>query len=275
VPSSLSSTLAQVPGWGARMAFTGLLGTNPPYATAQKTRGTPMGDADYAKVKALQDQHKKQQTTLDAELTSGQMSPYKWRQAYLDENRTYQSQMQGLFHNAPEYVNGADGLVAAYQAIYDDPRVTLPDGRIDQSQLAALQAQFRSEHTPDQMKLMETALRKNDAKYPGVALYHKVLDKYDKWQENYAAQHGVDVTTLRQEIGEYNALYGDSAAQSKYLQHHRDLRAYDGAVKAQWDRSMDGMLYQLFHGEHVALQRTLKSRHTTVPQLESEVQQEA
>jgi hypothetical protein len=274
VPASVRDTLAQVPSWGARMVFTGLLGANPPYPSAAKSRGTPLSDADYQNVKQLQTAYKKQQQTLDAEMLSGQLRPDQWRTQYLAGSKTHADQMKALFHNAPEYVNGADGLLSDWEALYDDPRVLQPDGTVNQGALAELQSKFRSEHTGDQMSSLQTALRRHDKDYQGVALYHKVLDRYDKFQEQYATQHGLEVTTLRQDISGYNALYGDSQGQQKYLREHKELRGYQQAVKTQWDRSLDGMMYSFFHGQHTTIQRTLKAKGMTMQGLESQVEEE-
>src|SRR5262249_4675443 len=159
-----------------------------------------LSDDEYRKVKETTAAYDRQQAVASAEALSGQMTPYQWRQQYTDASRRHEAALSALFHDSPQYVNGAEGMANKWQAIYEDPRVTKPDGSVDHRQLAELQAQFRAQHTPEEMSAMQGVLKKNSTKFPMLALYHHVLDAYDKWQEGYAQQNGLDVATLRGEI---------------------------------------------------------------------------
>jgi hypothetical protein len=272
VPTSLQGFTKDLGPVLARTAMSGLIGVNPPYASAQKTRGTPMSDADYAKVQAEQSQYQQRMSVLGNEMLSGQITPYAWKQQYSDLSKQHSAALGALFKGAPEYVNGAEGMANAWNNLYD--QASLPDGRVDQTKLAQLQSSFEQQHTPDEMSAMRAQLRKNDSRYPGLAFYHATLDAYDRWQANWASQQGLDVTTLRGEVSAYNALYGDSKAQSHYLHQHPEVRRFRIAVKT-FQRTPQGLAYELFHGNSATVNRILRAKHLTVADLESETEQAA
>src|SRR5262249_60487985 len=112
------------------------------------------------------------------------------------------------------------GMANELQITYEDPSVSRPEGSVDHTQVAELQAQFRSKHTPEEMSAMNSVLKKNQTKFPMLKFYHHVLDAYNSWQEGYAHRNGLDVATLRGEISQYNGLHGASAAQRHFLTQH-------------------------------------------------------
>ena len=270
VPTSLGEYTKALKVTGARAALTGLLGVNPPYAAAERSRGTPVPDADYQKVKELTDTYNRQNQTLGAEMLSGQVTPSAWLRQHRSASAQHSAQMKALFHNAPEYINGSSGLAADWESLYD--KATNPDGTLDQAKLSELQAQFRSQHTADEMRQMNSVLRQGDSKNPALALYHHTLDAADKWEAQWAAQQGLDITTLRKENSEYNRL--GTADKRKYLQQHRELGRLRTAIQRQFYRTPQGMLYALYRGDNQTVMRYLKAHHLTAANLESEVEQQ-
>lgn len=251
----------------------GLIGINPPYPSAQKTRGEQISDQDYLNAQKAQQKYDSEMRRLSSEALSGQITPYRWRYEYQQLAQQHATQMEAYYNNSPQYVNGADGLINDWEKLYS--KATNADGSVNQTQLAQLQAQFRQDHTPQQMQTLNSALRKNDFKYPMLALYHHSLDIFDRWQERWALQTGVDIGKLRGEVDEYNQLYGNSIAQHQYLAQHRELLMYRAALKSQFDQSIDGLTYSLFHGNYMTASRILASRHITLQQLEENaIQQE-
>lgn len=270
VPKSLQDSLAAVTDPASRLIFSALTGVNPAYETAAHTRGQKPSDQDYQRAKALTDEYHRQMNLLSAQTLSGQMSPSQWRAAYQDLSRAHTAQMDALFKGSPDYVNGAEGMAAQWEALYDKPNVTRPDGTVDYDQLTIEQARFRQSHSSEQMQQMTALLHQNDTQYPMLALYHKTQQQFSSWQETWAQQHNVDVSALRKETGEYGSLYGDSRGQRQYLAQHPELRAYEAAKKREFDRSMAGMMHALFYGQNANVLRYLRAHRLTQSEFASE-----
>src|SRR5262249_48929484 len=150
VPRGLSDFVGDAKDQGLRTIISGLLGVNAPYATAEKTRGQTISDQDYQRVRQIQQDYQQRLQQLDAEVLSGQKTPSQWHQAYRDLSQKHAHQMEALYKGAPEYVNGQEGLVGDWEALYD--KAIAKDGTVDQSLLAELQSEFHHNHTPEQMQ---------------------------------------------------------------------------------------------------------------------------
>lgn len=278
VPDSLQAAIGDIGDPTARMLWSWFTGTNAPYDTAQKTRGMKPSDQDYQRVAQLQQQYDSQMRTLQGEWTSGQMSPSQWRSAYSTLSQQHAAQMEALFKGSPEYVNGPEGMLNDYMGLYDDPRVMNPDGSTNQEMLTVLQNQFLAQHTPEQIQQMNALKRQNDTKYPALKLYHTMLDNYDKWQQTWATQNNVDLSTLHKDIQGYSAVYGNTRASQQYLRQHPELSRYERA-KTAWQRSTSaGMLYALFYGTASAqtlLRQTGLQGQPTAVQLAERLGQQA
>ncbi len=261
IPGSLAEAVKDIGDPVGRTSFSWVTGTNAPYASAQRTRGIKPSDQDYQRAKQLNDEYKKQMTVLSAQALSGQMTPSQWRKAYVDLSRQHSAQMEALFKNSPEYVNGAQGMAAQWEELYQ--KATKDDGSLDQEHLAQLQAQFKQERSADQMQQMQAILRQNDSRFPMLKLYHASQRQFDDWQNQWAVQHNVDVNQLRREASEYGALFGDSRQQNQYLRQHPELRAYENAKKREFQKTPAGMLHSLFYGNNAAVNRYLRARHQT------------
>lgn len=268
IPGSFGEAVKDIGDPASRTVFSWLTGTNAPYASAQRSRGIKPSDQDYQRIKQLNDDYHKQMTVLSAESLSGQMTPTQWRQAYVDLSRTHSAQMEALFKNSPEYVNGGEGMAAQWEELYQ--QATKDDGTLDRDQLAQLQAKFREDHSADQLQQMDLVLHQNDTRFPMLALYHKTQQAFDTWQQNWAVKNNVDVNRLRSEISEYGALYGDSRASQQYLRQHRELSAYERAKNREFERSQDGMMYALFYGNNATVNRYLRANHLTASEFAAE-----
>jgi hypothetical protein len=264
VPKTLQDYTKSAGPAVARAALTGLLGINPPYASAQRTRGTPLSDEDYQKVKELTDSYNQKQAVLGANMFSGQQTPSRWLQQHRTNQSGHSAQMQGFFHNAPEYVNGSEGMAATYEGLYDE--ATGPDGTIDQVKLAELQAKFRSEHSPQELAAMQTVLRQADHRDPALALYHHVLDSADQWEAQWAQSQGLDINQLHAENSEYAKLQ-DAKSRTTFLRQHRELDRLKTAIQREFYRTPEGMMYALYRGENATVLRHLRGEFgTSTPQ---------
>ena len=85
IPDSLQSAVGDLKDPAARMLWSWFTGTNAPYDTAQKSRGTKPSDEDYQKVVRLRTQYQQQMQALSSEALSGQITPSQWRTAYADQ----------------------------------------------------------------------------------------------------------------------------------------------------------------------------------------------
>jgi hypothetical protein len=97
----------------------------------------------------------------------------------------------------------------------------------------------------------------------------QTIDAYGKWQENYAQQHWLDVNTLRQEVSQYGALYGNRAASGAYLSQHRDLAAHNTAKRVQFDQSPQGLMMGRFYNSSTVA-TYMRARHLTAETVEQE-----
>jgi hypothetical protein len=246
VPKSYGELFKDLGNPTLRMLFSWFTGVNSPYDTSQKTRGIKPSDQDYQRVSDLNQAYQKQMSVLSNKAWSGQITPSQWRSQYAQLAAQHGANMESLFKGSPEYVNGAEGMLNDYMGLYNDPRVLNPDGSINQDQLTNLQNQFRHDHTKDQLQQMQVLQRQNDQKYPMLAMYHKMLDNYQNWQQTWASQNNVDYATLRKETSEFASLYGDQRASQQYLRQHPELNRYERAKKT-WERTPAGMLYSFFY----------------------------
>lgn len=255
----------------SKTLFSWLTGVNAPYDYAAKSRGTPVSDEGYAKYQTAKSTYEQQMTQFDSAAASGQMTPSQWLQKYHEAHSTYSAVSKSVFQNAPHYTGGAEGMAGAYEAIYDDPKVKNPDGSVNYDLVQQEQAKFRSEYTPTQLSQMDALIQQNDTKHPMLALYHKTLNEYHQWQDQWASQHHVDMSQLRQEISEYGALYGDKRESTHYLSQHRELAMYEAAKRTQWERTPAGLMYGLFYNSS-SVSRYMAARHLSAQQVEQEVE---
>lgn len=265
IPSPLMQALQDIGSPMQKAMFTWVTGVNAPYATAQHSRGIKPSDQDYQRATQLTNDYRQQMQVLSAEALSGQMTPYQWRSAYADLSRQHAAQMEALFKNSPDYVNGGQGLASQWENLYQ--QATKADGTLDQDQLAVLQAQFQEDHTPEQLQQMHAVLSQNDSRFPMLALYHKAQANYQQWQEQWATENNVDIRQLRRDIAGHSALYGDPTAGRKYLQEHRDVSAYEKAKRNQFEKTLQGVTYEMFYGNNAAVSRYLRSQRITASEL--------
>lgn len=247
------------------------LGVNAPYKYAQRSRGTTPSDAQYNAYDAERNTYNTQMQTLSAQALGGQKTPAQWLAAYRNAHSTYSTIAESTFRNAPHYVNGAEGLAAEYEGLYD--QATDPStGEVDYGKLDQLQAQWRQAKGQQGVDLtaMDEYLKQSDQKYPMLGLYHKTLDAYGKWQGDWAAKNGIDISTLRQDVSQYGQLYGDRRASVEFLQTHRDVQMYEQAKKREWYTSPAGLMYGLFY-QSPEVMAYLGARHIAPEQV---IQQE-
>ena len=269
IPKVVSDTLGGLPGDAARMLMVGLSGINPPYERSSKTMGVQPTDDQYQSVNELQTTYTQNMNALSTSALSGQMTPDQWVTAYRTLSTKHADQMQAIFKHAPEYNNGPLGLTNSWEGLYDQAS---KNGVTDADKLRVLQRQWRNSHSSADYAAVQSELRVSDQKYPMLALYHKTLDAFDNWQNDYAKQNNVDLETLRNELTGYGQVYNDRIAADQYLAAHPDIQPYENAKKSQFEAGGShygeaGLMYALFFNPTGA-ERYLNAASQTPQQVE-------
>src|SRR5260221_10138042 len=80
----------------------------------------------------------------ESAVMSGGMSWRDWAYNYKQASRDYFSQVRGLTNGTSQYMQGADGLLSQYEAIYGDKTSFDANGDIDWKAVQKAQDQFQS-----------------------------------------------------------------------------------------------------------------------------------
>jgi hypothetical protein len=272
MPKSWDSILKSTGSSLEKGLFSWMTGVNPPYDYAQRSRGQTPSDVDYQHAREYQQQYRSEMGKASAKALGGVTPPNEWLTNYHKLSQQHHDRMEALYKNAPYYVNGPDGMIHDYEALAQE--ATAPDGSVDLNKLHHLQGEFRQKHSAEELQAMDQLLGQNDQRYPMLKLYHQTMGAYGKWQEQWASQNGVDIGTLRQEISEYGALYGQSAESRRYLAQHRELARYEQAKRRQWESSPAGLMYGLFYNSSTVA-RYMQAHHLNTPEGRLQVEQAA
>src|SRR5215472_4358922 len=259
VPQGIGQHIGDVGNVAERTLFSGLTGINPAYVSAQRTRGLKPTDQAYREAAQYQEAYLTQMHNMDMMTLHGQMSPSQWRTMYHDLSQRHSAQMNALYNGSPQYVNGSEGMLADWEDLYT--QATNPStGQVDYDKLSQLQNGFKLKHTPDQLQQMNALLDRNDSRFRMLKLYHSVQQGYDKFQTDWAAENGMDLNTLRKQISEYGALFGDARGERQYLSAHPELAAYERSKHRNWTLSPQGVIWNLFYGNSAATSRYLREQ---------------
>src|SRR4029077_7812440 len=203
IPKNIKDLL----GKGAERFLLGLIGINPPYPYAERSRGTSPSQDELVKIKAQQDQYYARLQQLGVEMMSGQTAPQDALKTYHDLTTAYHGFLSAEFQNAPYYTHGALGLYHAWEDTYR--QATGPDGQIDWAKLDDLQAQFEHDHTAAEMSAINSFSTKTQVKAPFLRIYHDTIDAYRTFQQQESGRLGVSITDLRRNTSQYGALFND------------------------------------------------------------------
>jgi hypothetical protein len=240
VPKNLKDAIGQS---ADRLLF-GLLGINPPYTYASKTRGRGTTQDELQRVKEQTDQFNGHIGTLSREMFEGTKDPAATLKEYRDVSTAYHGFLNAMFAGAPYYKNGQLGLYHDWEDLYR--QATGEDGQIDWAKLDQLQVGFEGKHTQAEMQALHSMGSKAEVQAPFLRVYHETLDQYKKFQQTYAAQAGLSVTELRRRASVYSALYSNAIASRNYLYEHPEIRDYERA-KREWEVSTSaGLMYGMF-----------------------------
>jgi hypothetical protein len=253
-----------------RMFLVGLTGTNPPYMRSSKTQGVSPTDDQYKSVHEIQTKYQNQMNAMSTATLSGQMAPYQWLAAYRQMSAKHAAEMQAIFMHAPEYNNGPLGLTNSWMGLYD--QATDKTGVLQPDKLRSLQHEWRANHAPADYAAVRSELRVNDQKYPMLQLYHKTLDAYDNWQNDWAQENNIDLATLQSELAGYARVYNDRNASRMWLAQHPDITQFESAKKTEFESGQSkyahaGLMYALFFNP-TAADRYMMSSGETAQEIE-------
>lgn len=258
-----SDTIQRMLGTEPQQVLSGwFTGVNPAYSYANKSAGTPPGDAQFAAAAKLKDDQQRWLSDSSTAVLSGgtlqngqPATLQNWLREYHDREIAYVNQMSAYYGNDPTYLNGQDGLVNQWEQLYDKARFDPSDplSEINYAKLDQLQAQFKGDHSSAQWQLLQQGLAQHQQQNPMVRLYHDTLTAYGDVQQLWAQQRGVSSAQLRSEISEYGQLHSQTKEADAYLRQHPDLQAWEGWKKNVFYKSPLGMLYGLWYGSSSVL----------------------
>lgn len=229
---------------GAQQAWNWMTGVRAPYVRVEKSAGVPIPDQNYASYATLSDSYKKDMTDWSNQVMQGKMTPYDWRQRYSARAHDYSVQLGLIFNGAPEVQQGALGLYAGYQKLYNDAQ--LPDGTgVDWGKLDGLQADFTANLTAAQQADLQTEINKHENAYPALGMYRSTIDAHTQMAKDFAQSEGVSYGTLMSDLQQARSL--DKTGYRQFLGQHPEMGHYE-AAQTQWEiNTWPGRLYSLYY----------------------------
>lgn len=275
IPKWVSDTFGwnQLGGDAARSMLVGMSGFNPPFMRSSKSFGVRPTNDQYKSVHEIESTYTQNMNALSTSTLSGQMTPNQWIQAYRALSGKRADQMQAIFKHAPTYNNGPLGLTNSWEGLYEQASV---NGITDPDKLRTLQEHWKGTHSDADYAAVQSTIRQSDKKYPMMALYHKTLDAYDRWQQDYCRENGLNRDQLRHDLTGYARMYNNRIEAQGYLSEHPDLQPFMNAKKAEFESgssrySEAGLMYALFFNPNAA-ERYMMGSGETAQQVEQAVQ---
>jgi hypothetical protein len=185
----------------------------------------------------------KQQTAV----MSGGMTWSDWAYNYKQHSRDYFNQVRGLTNGTSQYMQGADGLLSQYEAIYGDKTSFDANGDIDWKAVQKAQDQFQSKVMAEPggqatWRQMMALKDQREMHYPVLRAYKDSLQNYRNFQDTQAKQQGIDGEQLRSLV----AQAAGSPDFRRFEAAHPELQHYY-AAKREWElNSKQGFAYGLF-----------------------------
>jgi hypothetical protein len=232
-------------GPSAERFLLGMIGINPPYPYAERSRGQNPSQDELQKVKDQGDQYYSRMQKLSQEMFDGTTTPMEALKQYHDLTTAYQGFLSAEFQNAPYYTHGALGLYHEWEDTYR--QATGSDGSIDWAKLDDLQAKFEHEHSAAEMSAIQSFSSKNETKAPFLKVYHETIQGYRDFQSQEASKLGLSIQDLRRQTSEYGTLYNDPRASYQFLRQHPGIRQYETDKRTWEETSNAGLMYGLFY----------------------------
>src|SRR2546430_16904345 len=139
-------------------------------------------------------------------------------------------------------MQGAEGLLTRYEAVYNDPKAFDVNGDINWTYIQPAKDQMQAQTDPATWRQMVSLKDKREMQYPILRVYKDSLRNYHNFQDTEAQRLGIDGETLRSLIAQ-----GASAPDFRRFEgQHPELARYYQA-KRQWElETKQGFAYGLF-----------------------------
>jgi hypothetical protein len=177
----------------------------------------------------------------------GGMTWSDWSYNYKQQAAAYANKVQGLTGGTSHYMQGADGLLTQYEAVYNDPKAFDANGDINWSFVQKTQDQMQAKvmAEPDGQatwRHMIALKDKREMQFPVLHAYKDSLENYKNFQDTWAKENKMDGETLRGLIATTASAPNFKQAEAK----NPKIAAWYSA-KRQWElQTKQGFAYGLF-----------------------------
>jgi hypothetical protein len=161
---------------------------------------------------------------------------------YKRQSAAYANQVRGLTDGTSQYMQGADGLLSQYEAVYNDPKAFDQNGDINWAYVQRQQDQMQAKTDPATWRQMIALKDKREMQFPILRAYKDSLTNYRNFQDTEAKALGIDGETLRGLI----AQAASAPSFQRFEAAHPELARYYAAKRAWELNSKQGFAYGLF-----------------------------
>jgi len=241
----------KIPGWAMRafdpndplVPILSLLGVRGGYPSPIKNDEVGLSSSDVMRLtdinNAWTDYLTKQQTAV----MSGGKTFSEFAYDYKSQASYHAGQLSFL-NNTSEYMHGSAGLLAQYEAIYNDKQATDSNGDINWAYIDKAQGALQAKTDPATWRQMMSLKNQREMQFPVLRAYKDSLQNYKNFQDTWAKSQKppVDPETLRSEIA------GASGASNYYAYEaaHPDIAKWTAAKRAWEMNSKQGFAYGMF-----------------------------
>jgi hypothetical protein len=201
------------------------------------------------------------------DVQSGGMTWNTWLYDYRNAAAAHANTLKGFYTGTTEYTQGADGLLAQYEAIYNNKDSFDKNGDINWASVQRQQDQLQSQADPATWRQMQAIRTKKEMQYPILRAYSDTMQNYRNWQDQEAIKLKMHPEDLRALISE-----GAQAPDFTIFKNsHPQLHKYY-ADKDQWElHTKQGFAYGLFTNNFYVMR--VVAPHGTAQEAETREQQ--
>ncbi len=252
---------AKVPGWLMRAfdpndpasLFMGLLGVRGGYPTPIKTDQRGLSTAELNQLAQYTNDWSGPQGWLaknQTSVTGGGQSWSDFAYNYKQQSAAHANEVQGLVGGTSDYMQGADGVLSQYEAVYNDPQATDQNGDINWQYVQKQQDALQAKTDPATWRLAMATKDKQEMQFPVLHAYKNSLQNYKNFQDSYARAIGGSGEELRSLIAQ-----AASAANFKEFEAAHPILTRWYAAKRDWElHSSQGFAYGMFTNNTYVMQ---------------------
>lgn len=248
----------KIPGWAMRAfdpndplsPLLGLLGTRGGYPAPISSDQRGLSTDEVNELHQIQNDWNAKMTKQQQAVMSGGMTWSDWSYNYKRDSAAYANQVQGKVGGTSQYMQGADGLLAQFEATYNNPKAFDQNGDINWAYVQRQQDQLQAQTDPATWRQMVALKDKREMQYPVLRVYKDSLQNYKNYQDDWAKKHKIDGETLR---GQINGAAGAPNFQQYEAAHPLVREFYRD--RTQWElHTKQGFAYGLFTNQYYVMQ---------------------